>query len=369
MLDHLDGTLSANQEEALWLFLENNPDIGEEAAGLEEISLKETAVPKSFDNKTALKGLAVCDTGHPITVDNCQGWFIASVEGTLSPLHEDKLNAFLKDHPEMKGEYAQYCKTRLTPPDNIHYPNKRALKKFVLGPPMRRLVYYGAAAAVAILLTMVWHPAFFKAELPLEESFVSANRPAVTIANSPSLPSVRSNDNDIADQQPDTNEPRGIQVASNQSEMHDFHPSESKERNPVDVPPVIDKRGALPLKANSSHDLDLQYRAGYVPQPTPEKWQQRFFDNDVFMGIMQVENYQDLGFMAWRTIEDLTGVEREMDFENQRKNLLWTIADLGIAGVNAITGKQMELERQVNHDGRLAEYRLKTNRIQIKSAR
>lgn len=369
VLDHLDGSLSADQEKALWLFLENNPDIREEVIGLEGASLKGAPATMPSHDKAALQGLGLehCP-GDSITEDNCHAWFIASVEGTLLPEQQEGLNAFLRRHPNMKREYALYGKTRLSPPHHISYPHKRTLKRVVVPVYVRRMVYYGAAAAIAFLLAMVWHPAFFRAELPQGPTLVSLDRQPITLAQTPYSPTEDDSRAKDDKQQPVTTEYLKEQATTHQHrEKHKSQPSRSTTAK---VPPVLDKQNVSPVKVNITPELALQYRPVFSHDAIADRKTQRpGFSDHVFMGLRQMENYQDLGFIAWGAFEDLTGVEREMNFDHQGKNLLWTIADLGIAGINAITGKDMELNRKVDQEGRLAEYRLKTSRMQIKTGR
>ena len=125
LIDYLDGTLSPQMEAELLAFLDQNPDIQDEFAGLQETFL----VPENgaYTCKDDLKK-NVPDTGI-ITPENAEQFMIAYYEGDLNAKEERQLMNFLADAPEYHEDFELFAKTKLTTNTQITYARKDDLFK------------------------------------------------------------------------------------------------------------------------------------------------------------------------------------------------------------------------------------------------
>ena len=120
MIDYLDGTLSAEREAELLLFLEANPSIKSELDGLDEMVLSE--VNEVFECRDCLKK-SVLDSSL-VNEDNFETFCIASLENDLNELEAEHLKNYLHNYPSRRAIYNQYAQLKLQPLDSHGILNK-----------------------------------------------------------------------------------------------------------------------------------------------------------------------------------------------------------------------------------------------------
>lgn len=126
-LDFYEGRLEHDQAEALFAFLDENPDLRELFESYEQITLNDITITEiGFPAKESLKRFI--DLPSNINEANCDEFFIAAAEGMLDAEGTKQLEAFLAAHPEQQEAYALYQQTRLQP-EAIVFEGKAALKK------------------------------------------------------------------------------------------------------------------------------------------------------------------------------------------------------------------------------------------------
>jgi len=140
-----------------------------------------------------------------ISLENYEEYMILHADGELQPAEEQELMAFLDAHPELKAEMTAYDLTRLSPDENIIYPEKEALlkketKRTIILPHWRK---YAIAAGIAALMCI----SFF--------TYREMNKNAVEMANvgggKTSLPTSK-NDTQLHNPKPQQ-EPQNIAIA------------------------------------------------------------------------------------------------------------------------------------------------------------
>lgn len=108
LIDYLDGTLNAAQEAALWLFLEEHPELREEFEGLADVKL--TAPAATFDAKNALR--------QPHAVPTDRDHLLAQyLEGHLSPEAGAEVFRKIATDPEWAQAWSYMEHTRLKATD------------------------------------------------------------------------------------------------------------------------------------------------------------------------------------------------------------------------------------------------------------
>ena len=123
MIDYFDGNLSPEEEALLFAFLEANPDIREEAEGLEDMTIK--ADSHSFYFKEGLKK-NLPETGK-INTQNIEDYCIAYHEGDLNPQEKLHLKNFLAENPQWESTFREYGKLRLKADLSVEFSDKVSL--------------------------------------------------------------------------------------------------------------------------------------------------------------------------------------------------------------------------------------------------
>ncbi len=177
-LDYLENRLSAEEREAVELFLNLHPDLREELEGLAEefpaLEAENALYPLNLKKAiTEVEG---------ITEENAGDWFIADYEGDLSPADQQVLHRFLKKNPALHADYKAIGKIRISS-DPVLFPDKKALKRRVILP----IYYYAAAASVLLFIASAY---FFN---PYKNHFssYSVQTAEVKVSVFPEYPSVQ----------------------------------------------------------------------------------------------------------------------------------------------------------------------------------
>jgi hypothetical protein len=126
-LAYYEGSLSAGQVADLLLFLELHPEL------LTEFESQELKLPKEpkeivFPGKAKLKK-------PEISIENCEDFYLASLDGTLNKTQEEELQKFLISHPEQASDYRFYSMTKLQPEEGVVFPAKARIYKQVAFDP------------------------------------------------------------------------------------------------------------------------------------------------------------------------------------------------------------------------------------------
>ncbi len=141
IIDYLEGNLNPVQVSELLLFLEQNPDLKQEFEGVEHVFLVHDEFEKQLDKSTLKKEENVALTPH------LEELLIGKVENDLTTPREEELQRLLRTYPSIHNELNGYQLTKLPIEETLVFPNKRALKKWVITPWM-----YRATAVAAMFI-------------------------------------------------------------------------------------------------------------------------------------------------------------------------------------------------------------------------
>ncbi|MFZ4400822.1 MAG: hypothetical protein ACOYO1_12370 [Bacteroidales bacterium] len=152
ILDYYEGRLQKSKEEALFVFLDANPDLKEEFNNFENISINDET-PMCFDFKESLKKTDI-NTTIAINLTNYKEFFIADNEGDLSNTQKKQLEIFLAQHPFLKNDYHLFQITKLSADKSIIFKEKHKLKKFIIFNTTisKKLVYQSISIAASLLI-------------------------------------------------------------------------------------------------------------------------------------------------------------------------------------------------------------------------
>ena len=141
-LDYLDGKLEGKEIDRFLDFIEQNPDLKKELAGIENLKLPAEKV--SFSNKNLLH-----KTDKQKTEDFTA---VAYMEGDLSELDRKLFLKHLDFHPEQTKELNLLLKTRLQPDETIVFPAKKKLYRRDFP---KQLIYWGSRVAAVLFIAFV----------------------------------------------------------------------------------------------------------------------------------------------------------------------------------------------------------------------
>lgn len=149
-LMYVDGELSATEKEMVEVFVQQNPDLQEELAMLQQVVL----LPEN-EVVFADKNVLYKQTGNEISTSNFEAHFLLYIDNELNLKDKEKVETFVLQHPELQNDFTLLKQTKLKP-NTIVCPNKDLLYK---KEKERRVVYMNwykmAAAAIVIGLMAV----------------------------------------------------------------------------------------------------------------------------------------------------------------------------------------------------------------------
>ena len=148
-LDYLEGNLSNEEQDMLFKFLNQHPDLKTEL----ELDTDVLDFKLSPDFKNTLKHIEKEELKHcdedEICLKNVDDYIISDVEQQLSLSKKQALDEFVKTH-QLEGRVKAYQATKLQPNLTEVYPNKNELKHQTKVIPL--LIRITAVAALFLLL-------------------------------------------------------------------------------------------------------------------------------------------------------------------------------------------------------------------------
>ena len=130
-LDYYEGNLSPVKVGEMLVFLEENPDLKDIFEEYEHTSIAEGSilfpVKEEMKKKYNAEGIESLLSSE-VTADNCEQFFIAFVEGQLSPERISRMNAFIAANPVREKEFELFKRCKLTA-ETVSFEHKQELKK------------------------------------------------------------------------------------------------------------------------------------------------------------------------------------------------------------------------------------------------
>ncbi len=149
-LDYFEKRLQPRQIAELLVFLEENPDLKAEFELFEKTAL----IPDRnirFRQKDKLKKKEIIPTDM-INLNNYEEFLVADLEGDLTDEDKPELTAFLELNPQLKLEYNFFRSTFLKPEKAVEFAGKSSLKKVGLFVVYRTQIKYAVSIAAAGIL-------------------------------------------------------------------------------------------------------------------------------------------------------------------------------------------------------------------------
>lgn len=146
-VDYLEGNLSANEEQMLLDFLEENPYLREEFNLILNSKLEPTCL--AFNNKEGLKKPHFSKNGISNEIDYL---CIASIENDISKNEQINLNSLVSGNDDNSKTLSIFLKTKLEPNRNIEFAHKQSLKRFTIFGYSQRAAKFATGVAAGFLL-------------------------------------------------------------------------------------------------------------------------------------------------------------------------------------------------------------------------
>jgi len=359
-IDYLDGVLSSDQVSELLLFLDENPDLKEELSDLETVPLiAGETIP--YPDKQHLKRKPILSVG-PINELNYQEYLIGSEEGDLSATERRLLERFVLRNPHVVMEWEQFKLTRLVPDPAVIFPWKSKLKQHTLWSSYKKPLYYISGAAAGLLVLLLVIQPFRKEDPAVVEQILNTPGPMTDTLRLPA-------------KQPEVTYAASVNIEPpSDLQVPVVPPDETSDaENKVDVPispiPPIHEGVRYQLVSTSfkparqliSDERNLYSQAlpyltasdKYTLSPSPGT---------------HSKPYETFGELALGKVKDIFSGKSP-----SKKGLpdinLWTLADIGVAGINQLTDSELHIQRIRNEEGRVISYALVNEKREIARSR
>lgn len=248
-LDFAEGILSEAETNALYDFLDKNPDLKAEFDDFELISLKDESV--EYTDKNKLK--------QEINIDTIKGLndfeilAIKKIEDDITIEEERELDSILKFSPELQAEFKLFSKTKLQADETIVFTNKQNLKKStgVVIPLWAK--YISSIAAIGLLILFISR--VIKTNGTTNDSSFAIDIPKQSTENIASTKSINEEINNAK-----IEDKKDIKRVSTESEI---------EENIAPVPELVAKNNITKKKSksqliNNSHSVNPVINNNFV---------------------------------------------------------------------------------------------------------
>ena len=341
LLDLLEGSLTAEELQAVHDFLLLNPDCAEGIKELNVWSLEKSSIV--FPGKEQLKK-EIPDASFMLTESNFDLFSIARLEGDLTNEQEKDHASMVAKNRDKRKEWAEWQQTKMNV-DPIIYTHKKQLKhrKKISG----RVIWISAvssAAVIALLFTLLRiDPAAPGSELAVEteasqtatkeETRLQTSDESISSDGKPVLFSIRKNpEREEESLMNEKSKDAGIESDTiNQVRKGEIHPKPLKiARHGSNITDLV-------MEGTYDHIKHLE-----IPPAS------------IHMGSLSISQLSEL---------DLQEVFDDYTRENEVS--LWSIANAGIRGINRITGADMSLLASRDDEGDVSGFRFKSKRFSI----
>jgi hypothetical protein len=362
LLDLLEGRLTASEEQEVREFLSHHPDL---PAGLEELDpwvLENKEI--SYPHREQLKK-EIPDESSELKESNFDLFSIARLEGDLTPEQEQEHSVWVEADETKKKQWEMWQQTRLHVP-SISYKNKARLRhKDRRNTRVIWLSVISSAAAIALLFTLLkMDTGILEPSLTEEQNITSQESPLTSEVSNASKESPAGRNEITLPDRPTTSEqatekPASKPVVRARSNNTDPEEGTSKE---VDRAPeadttkqpnriLLERIEIGPIRmASLSMNRPVPLKGGTYDQIKPlEIPESRIHFSSLSLAQLTELDLQEM-FDAYTEENDIS---------------LWTLADLGIRGINRITGSDISLMAARDEQGDVSGFSLKGRRFSI----
>lgn len=363
----IEGCLSDDGISKLNSFLTDNPDRQKDFELFKQTKLSEEKI--SFKEKTELKKSFV-------TIENCETYFIRSVEKDLNTEEEAHLKLFLEQNPTFKKELELFTKTILSP-EQIKFPDKHYLKKkerkqvyiFVFN---KRVTYYAAAAAMFLLFGLFF---VFRNGSTGEQIFVYDNKHASRIEKifpkEKEMFSVPGNfQTTVAGHGKTYNKNTPPQTTKKSKSSIHVRQQEAEKQESKSQPFLTDDMEIIMAEKEmeKSQMMEPEMIAENDQQGKKEEsaGTKQFVTSSVNTDQANTDEYQTLGAFARRQIKKWIGIQKTTPCDSEDHLSIWDVVMAVKDKLQDIIGtKAVDVNRNCEDNGEKVEYIFSAGQIEI----
>ena len=324
-IDYLEGNLTSSKKNELMSFLDSNPDIKEELQSWEEVKIIPDTNIQFAEKNTLKKDHSPFPEESPFE-ELC----IAKAEGDLTKSEAALFDQYIKDEPEKAKIYNHYTKTKLTPDESIVFPEKEKLKaQKEKSVSLNYLHILALAASIALIIGFIFNTSTDKAiknyNYLNSENFKNDITIFASIENSDNNNKHSSKYNINTNHSTSIN--KNLLPIANFENINHFT---SSNNSLTKIKPIF-----LELKTASENDYTTDMHAKT--------------DKKMLLANRRTNIYS----------------MKHSGNKEQPNRFLLDIADLGFKSLSKLTGKELELKRSYNKNGRLKRLAFKTESFSI----
>ncbi len=333
-LDYYEKRLLPEQVAELMVFLEQNPGLKAEFVLFEKISL----IPDHnihFEKKENLKKKELIPTDY-INLKNYENFLIGGLESDLTEDEKTELTAFLELNPQVKLENNFFRYTFLQPDKSKKFPAKDSLKKTSLFVVYRTQVRYIISLAASVIILLGVYFGFMKKS----ENQVMADRNDAPVHQIKKLsPEFLPDQNTVAHislkAETKTHFPQiSKRVTQSDREINDFSIAfmSARKIDGIQISTHVQPDEEFILNRSDGTD-DLVTSDGFIFDKNQDKK-----EKSSFVGRL-VENIGKKYFIIGK---------------GEKKSIL----DYTIEGYNLMADKNVEVEKELDENGKVVAYML-----------
>lgn len=347
VIDYLDNKLNALQIAELLLFLENNPELKEDLEAIRSFNVTPNRSEVFGFNELLIQPSD--KDAELLSNENYSHYFIAYLEGDLNDIGIAKLDQFLEEHPELKGEFQIFASCRLKPEKNIRYPELSELK---VKPKRAYIRYYlatGIAASILLMGTIYLRlnpetgDSVNKAiNQSVEQQFQGEENsnviPDTKVLNSDEKETGRKT---VIEERKAAEKNKSIKETSRVKPEH--KPLRKIERKPMilNTTPLMAENSSRNFYSNLYDDIRLSQELALASAEEKDEI------------IESKKNEKVKGVMAGRIINSVISSGEQIAEQLPASMNGWLMADLGIKGFNFLTNNNYSINRSYNSKGNI----------------
>lgn len=332
LLDYFEGKLSDSQAEKLISFIYSDPELIDEFENSQKL-IKLNPGNTNFSFKQNLYRQEIFSNNTSNFDELC----IAKLEGDLTKRELEEFNRLLSETPNLNKDFSIFEKTVSTPDLSVRFENKDGLKqKQIVANSYSRFFYYSIAASIAVLFSiLILTPENVQLNKFDQNAILYSNRNKIQPTN---------NNVEIPNTEKITNKIEGIKL--NNTNIYETSNSKKVEdTSQIIFSPDFDKTQVMaqlnPVAVGISNNKS---KIQFVKVTLPE-----MKDNTFYSDINNEET--SLKSIVLETVNTQV-LKKDKDLN---KISAWDIAQLGINGINKITGSNIQLNKKYDNKGNLAK--------------
>ena len=358
IVDYYEGSLTAEQQADLLLFIENHPALKDDFENYETVSV--TPDNTSFPSKESLL--------KNITEENIDQYLVASLEGDLPPSARRELEHFLEIRPQFKNDKKLYSLTRLQPDLSVVMENQNRLKRPIPIWKMNRTssLYYAAAASLVLLIGAY----YMLNNGPSNQPLAGKTKPVNETGTLPHDTIDRYETHKTID--PDTIDPKTKTKIQGPGE-HRVSVKEPNEVRTQEEPLQTANTTPVLPEYNKPENQQVTEPIAYIPDVNPELIREKLvaeinadpasFQSDRFEALLDRLTDPDSSFSPEEFIDPVFRASSASEPASVKPNKTPVLNALAW-GMSKVTG-DVSLEKNFNDQGELVAYRFEAGKLKF----